>query len=122
MILNVAAVCALLHDVVEDTDYTLEDIKVTFGERVSLIVDGLTKLDGSVTYESPQAENFRKVIGTLVIDVRVVLIKMADRMHNMRTLESMPRNKQMKITSETIYLYAPLAHRLGLYAIKSELA
>ena len=115
-----AAVCALLHDVVEDTDYTLEDIKVGFGKRVSLIVDGLTKLDGSVTYESPQAENFRKVIGTLVIDVRVVLIKMADRMHNMRTLGAMPRHKQLKIAAETSYIYAPLAHRLGLYIIRSE--
>ncbi|MEZ4957119.1 MAG: RelA/SpoT family protein [Saprospiraceae bacterium] len=115
-----AAVCALLHDVVEDTSYTLGQIKETFGERVSLIVDGLTKLDGSHTYESPQAENFRKVIGTLVIDVRVVLIKMADRMHNMRTLGSMPRHKQLKIAAETSYIYAPLAHRLGLYVIRSE--
>lgn len=115
-----AAVCALLHDVVEDTSYSLNQIKETFGERVSLIVDGLTKLDGSHTYESPQAENFRKVIGTLVIDVRVVLIKMADRMHNMRTLGSMPRHKQLKIAAETSYIYAPLAHRLGLYVIRSE--
>ncbi len=115
-----AAICALLHDVVEDTKYTLDDIKAAFGERVSLIVDGLTKLDGSITYESPQAENFRKVIGTLVIDVRVVLIKMADRMHNMRTLGAMPRHKQLKIAAETSYIYAPLAHRLGLYVIRSE--
>ncbi|MEO1260450.1 MAG: RelA/SpoT family protein [Bacteroidota bacterium] len=115
-----AAVCALLHDVVEDTDYTLEGVKATFGERVALIVDGLTKLDGSNTYESPQAENFRKVIGTLVIDVRVVLIKMADRLHNMRTLGAMPRHKQLKVAAETSYIYAPLAHRLGLYVIRSE--
>ena len=115
-----AAICALLHDVVEDTDYTLEQIKETFGERVTLIVDGLTKLDGTHTYESPQAENFRKVIGTLVIDVRVVLIKMADRLHNMRTLGAMPRHKQLKVAAETSYIYAPLAHRLGLYVIRSE--
>ena len=115
-----AAVCALLHDVVEDTDYSLEQVKAIFGERVTLIVDGLTKLDGSNTYESPQAENFRKVIGTLVIDVRVVLIKMADRLHNMRTLGAMPRHKQLKIAAETSYIYAPLAHRLGLYVIRSE--
>lgn len=115
-----AAVCALLHDVVEDTDYTLEDIKKEFGEKIAQIVDGLTKLDGSDTYESPQAENFRKVLSTLVIDVRVVLIKMADRLHNMRTLGSMPRHKQLKIAAETSYIYAPLAHRLGLYNIRSE--
>jgi len=115
-----AAVCALLHDVVEDTEYTLADIREAFDKRVALIVDGLTKLDGSHTYESPQAENFRKVIGTLVIDVRVVLIKMADRMHNMRTLGAMPRHKQLKIAAETSYIYAPLAHRLGLYVIRSE--
>lgn len=84
-----AAVCALLHDVVEDTDYTLDDIRKEFGEKIAQIVDGLTKLDGSETYESVQAENFRKVISTLVIDVRVVLIKMADRLHNMRTIGSM---------------------------------
>lgn len=115
-----AAVCAILHDVVEDTDFSLGQIKESFGERVTLIVDGLTKLDGSNTYESPQAENFRKVIGTLVIDVRVVLIKMADRMHNMRTLGAMPRHKQLKVAAETSYIYAPLAHRLGLYIIRSE--
>jgi GTP diphosphokinase / guanosine-3',5'-bis(diphosphate) 3'-diphosphatase len=115
-----AAVCALLHDVVEDTDYTLEDIQREFGEKIALIVDGLTKLDGSTTFESPQAENFRKVLSTLVMDVRVVLIKMADRLHNMRTLGSMPRHKQLKIAAETSYIYAPLAHRLGLYNIRSE--
>ncbi len=115
-----AAVCALLHDVVEDTDYTIDQIKAEFGDKVALIVDGLTKLDGTATSESPQAENFRKVISTLVIDVRVVLIKMADRMHNMRTLGAMPRHKQLKIAAETSYIYAPLAHRLGLYNIRSE--
>ncbi len=116
-----AAVCALLHDVVEDTSYTLDDIRKEFGEKVAQIVDGLTKLDGSETYESPQAENFRKVLSTLVIDVRVVLIKMADRLHNMRTIGSMLRHKQLKIAAETSYIYAPLAHRLGLYNIRSEL-
>jgi GTP pyrophosphokinase len=115
-----AIVCALLHDVVEDTDVTLEQIREQFGERVERIVDGLTKLDAAYDSESPQAENFRKVLGTLVEDVRVVLIKMADRLHNMRTLGSMPRHKQLKIAAETTYIYAPLAHRLGLYNIKTE--
>ncbi len=116
-----AAVCALLHDVVEDTEYTLADIQREFGDKIALIVDGLTKLDGSTTFESQQAENFRKVLSTMVMDVRVVLIKMADRLHNMRTLGSMPRQKQLKIAAETSYIYAPLAHRLGLYNIRSEL-
>ena len=118
-----AIVCALLHDVVEDTPVTLADIDAQFGDRVAKIVDGLTKLDGSYhthDVESPQAENFKKVISTLVEDVRVVLIKMADRLHNMRTLGAMPRHKQLKIAAETSYIYAPLAHRLGLYAIKTE--
>jgi len=115
-----AAICALLHDVVEDTDYTLADIQREFGDKIAHIVDGLTKLDGSTTFESPQAENFRKVLSTLVTDVRVILIKMADRLHNMRTLGSMPRHKQLKIAAETSYIYAPLAHRLGLYNIRSE--
>ena len=115
-----AVVCALLHDVVEDTDVTLEEIRAQFGDRVERIVDGLTKLDSAYDSESPQAENFRKVLGTLVEDVRVVLIKMADRLHNMRTLGSMPRHKQLKIAAETTYIYAPLAHRLGLYNIKTE--
>lgn len=115
-----AVVCALLHDVVEDTDVTLTDIHNRFGERIATIVDGLTKLDASFTSDSPQAENFKKVLSTLVDDVRVVLIKMADRLHNMRTLGSMPREKQLKIAAETSYIYAPLAHRLGLYAIKTE--
>ncbi|RZA01348.1 MAG: bifunctional (p)ppGpp synthetase/guanosine-3',5'-bis(diphosphate) 3'-pyrophosphohydrolase [Sphingobacteriaceae bacterium] len=115
-------VCALLHDVVEDTDMTLEDIEAEFGKKVAKIIDGLTKISGVFdTNSSLQAENFRKMLLTLADDVRVILIKLADRLHNMRTLESMPRDKQLKISSETVYLYAPLAHRLGLYAIKSEL-
>lgn len=115
-----AIAAALLHDVVEDTQVTLDDIKVQFGERVCKIVDGLTKLDSAYNAESPQAENFRKVLSTLVDDVRVVLIKMADRLHNMRTIGSMPRHKQLKIAAETSYIYAPLAHRLGLYNFKTE--
>ncbi|HPH19551.1 MAG TPA: HD domain-containing protein, partial [Haliscomenobacter sp.] len=115
-----AIACALLHDVVEDTDITLDEIELEFGQRVRKIVDGLTKLDNAYNAESPQAENFKKVLSTLVEDVRVVLIKMADRLHNMRTLGSMPRHKQLKIAAETSYMYAPLAHRLGLYNIKTE--
>lgn len=115
-----AVVAALLHDVVEDTDVTLEEIRTLFGERISMIVDGLTKLDTAYNSESPQAENFRKVLSTLVKDVRVVLIKMADRLHNMRTLGSMPRHRQLAIAAETNYIYAPLAHRLGLYNLKTE--
>ncbi|MFN7117511.1 MAG: RelA/SpoT family protein [Saprospiraceae bacterium] len=115
-----AIAAALLHDVVEDTNVTLDEIKVQFGDRVCKIVDGLTKLDSAYNLESPQAENFRKVLSTLVDDVRVVLIKMADRLHNMRTLGSMPRHKQLKIAAETSYIYAPLAHRLGLYNFKTE--
>jgi GTP pyrophosphokinase len=115
-----AIICALLHDVVEDTEVTLEDIRKQFGSRIAKIVDGLTKLDSAYNAESPQAENFRKVLSTLVDDVRVVLIKMADRLHNMRTLGAMPRHKQLKIAAETSYVYAPLAHRLGLYNIKTE--
>ncbi len=115
-----AVVCALLHDVVEDTDVTLKEIHAKFGDRVSLIVDGLTKLDGLTDSESPQAENLTKVLKTMVSDVRVVLIKMADRLHNMRTIKSMPIHKQLKIAAETSYIYTPLAHRLGLYNIKSE--
>lgn len=115
-------VCALLHDVVEDTDVTLEDIEREFGKKVAKIIDGLTKISGVFDYNtSLQAENFRKMLLTLADDVRVILIKLADRLHNMRTMDFMPRDKQLKISSETIYLYAPLAHRLGLYAIKSEL-
>jgi GTP diphosphokinase / guanosine-3',5'-bis(diphosphate) 3'-diphosphatase len=115
-------VSALLHDVVEDTEYTNEDIKNLFGEKISTITDGLTKISGVFdTNSSLQAENFRKMLLTLSDDVRVILIKLADRLHNMRTLDSLPRNKQIKIANETIYLFAPLAHRLGLYAIKTEL-
>ncbi len=116
-----AVVCALLHDVVEDTDVTLEEIEEQFGSVIARIVDGLTKLDGTYTSNSPQAENLKKVLSTLVDDVRVVLIKMADRLHNMRTLGAMPHHKQVKIAAETSYIYAPLAHRLGLYKIKTEL-
>ena len=114
-----SAIAAILHDVVEDTDYTLQDIENMFGQKVASLVDGLTKLSG--TYDSKQATNFRKMLMTLSDDVRVILIKLADRLHNMRTLDSMPQNKQLKITSETLYIFAPLAHRLGLYAIKTEL-
>ncbi|WP_339925895.1 bifunctional (p)ppGpp synthetase/guanosine-3',5'-bis(diphosphate) 3'-pyrophosphohydrolase [uncultured Cyclobacterium sp.] len=115
-------VAALLHDVVEDTDMELEDIEREFGAKVAQIIDGLTKIAGVFDYgSSQQAENFRKMLLTLSDDVRVILIKLADRLNNMRTLDSMPRHKQLKIGSETKYLYAPLAHRLGLYSIKSEL-
>ncbi|HOS47151.1 MAG TPA: HD domain-containing protein, partial [Bacteroidia bacterium] len=117
-----AIVCALLHDVVEDTHYTLEDLERLFNKKVAGIVDGLTKISGVFDHKSSlQAENFRKMLLTLSDDVRVILIKIADRLHNMRTLGSMSRDKQLKIASETAYLYAPLAHRLGLYAIKTEL-
>ncbi|MFR9523693.1 MAG: RelA/SpoT family protein [Rikenellaceae bacterium] len=121
--LGVKAVAAsLLHDVVEDTDYTVEDMERIFGPKIASMVDGLTKMSGVFNANaSEQAEYFRKVLLTLSDDVRVILIKLADRLHNMRTLGSMPQNKQIKITSETFYLFAPLAHRLGLYAIKSEL-
>lgn len=115
-------VCALLHDVVEDTDITLEDVERDFGKKVAKIIDGLTKISGVFDANSSmQAENFRKMLLTLADDVRVILIKLADRLHNMRTMDFMPRDKQLKICSETVYLYAPLAHRLGLYTIKSEL-
>ncbi len=115
-------IAALIHDVVEDTDIELTDVERMFGKKIAKIVDGLTKIRGVFEYgTSAQAENFRKMLFTLSEDVRVILIKLADRLHNMRTLESMPRNKQLKVASETIYLYAPLAHRLGLNAIKTEL-
>jgi guanosine-3',5'-bis(diphosphate) 3'-pyrophosphohydrolase len=115
-------VCALLHDTVEDTEMTVEDVKGMFGEKVAQIIDGLTKISGVFDQTSSiQAENFRKMLLTLSEDVRVILIKLADRLHNMRTLDHMKRDKQMKIAGETLYLYAPLAHRLGLNAIKSEL-
>ena len=115
-------ICALIHDVVEDTDYTLKDIEKLFGKKVSKIIDGLTKIQDVFDKNvSLQAENFRKMLLTLSDDVRVILIKLADRLHNMRTLDAMTKPKQLKIASETLYLYAPLAHRLGLYAIKTEL-
>ncbi|WP_373705151.1 RelA/SpoT family protein, partial [Porphyromonas loveana] len=114
--------CALLHDVVEDTEYTVEDLRDMFGDKVAQIVDGLTKISGEVfSTASAQAENFRKLILTMNDDIRVILIKIADRLHNMRTLGSMLPAKQLKITGETQYVYAPLAHRLGLFAIKTEL-
>ncbi len=117
-----SVVASLLHDVVEDTDYTVEDMERIFGPKIASMVDGLTKMSGVFNADtSEQAEYFRKVLLTLSDDVRVILIKIADRLHNMRTLGSMPLNKQIKITGETIYLFAPLAYRLGLYAIKSEL-
>ncbi len=116
-------VCALLHDTVEDTEITLDDIQNLFGKRERTIIDGLTKISGVSNYESAsdQAENFRKMLLTLSDDVRVILVKLADRLHNMRTLDHMAREKQLKIASETLFMYAPLAHRLGLYNIKTEL-
>jgi guanosine-3',5'-bis(diphosphate) 3'-pyrophosphohydrolase len=117
-----SVVCALLHDVVEDTELTIEDIKRLFGEKEAKIIDGLTKISGVFDQSSSlQIENFKKMLLTLSDDVRVILIKLADRLHNMRTLDSMKRDKQLKIASETLYLYAPLAHRLGLNAIKTEM-
>jgi GTP diphosphokinase / guanosine-3',5'-bis(diphosphate) 3'-diphosphatase len=119
---STSIMCALLHDVVEDTEIGLDEIKEDFGVNVAKIIDGLTKISGVFDYgSSQQAENFRKMLLTLSDDIRVILIKLADRLHNMRTLGSMARDKQLKIASETFYLYAPLAHRLGLHAIKSEL-
>lgn len=118
-----SVMCALLHDVVEDSEYTLADIRAIFGDTVTRIIDGLTKIEEIFEHpaSSAQAENFRKMLLTLSVDVRVILIKLADRLHNMRTLGAMPRDKQLKIASETLYMFAPLAHRLGLHAIKSEL-
>lgn len=114
---------ALLHDVVEDTGVPLEEISKEFGSKIASLIDGLTKISGTYNNEtnSLQAENFRKMLMTLSDDIRVILIKIADRLHNMRTLDSMPEHKRMKVAGETIYLYAPLAHRLGLFAIKTEL-
>lgn len=114
---------ALLHDVVEDTEYTVEDIDKIFGSPIASIIDGLTKISGTYNNKntSLQAENFRKMLLTLSDDIRVILVKTADRLHNMRTLDSLPERKKMKVAGETIYLYAPLAHRLGLFAIKTEL-
>ncbi len=122
--LGSTSICsALLHDVVEDTDYTVEDISNHFGPKIAQIVEGLTKISGGVFGEkaSEQAENFRKLLLTMSEDIRVILIKIADRLHNMRTLGSMPPAKQYKIAGETEYIYAPLAHRLGLFRIKTEL-
>ena len=122
--LGSTSICAaLLHDVVEDTDYTTEDIAGLFGDKIAQIVDGLTKISGGVFGEqaSEQAENFRKLLLTISDDIRVVLIKIADRLHNMRTLGAQPKDKQYKIAGETQYIYAPLAHRLGLFPIKTEL-
>jgi GTP diphosphokinase / guanosine-3',5'-bis(diphosphate) 3'-diphosphatase len=117
-----STICALLHDTVEDTDVTLQDIKLEFGNEIAKIVDGLTKISGVIdASKSAQAENFKKILITLTDDPRVILIKLADRLHNMRTMDSMKREKQLKISSETIYVYAPLAHRMGLYNIKTEM-
>lgn len=119
---TISIVCALLHDTVEDTHITLEDIENIFGKKERQIIDGLTKISGVFDQtSSAQAENFRKMLLTLSDDVRVILIKLADRLHNMRTLDSMAREKQLKIASETLFMYAPLAHRLGLYGMKTEL-
>ena len=123
---------ALLHDVVEDTDYTVEDIREHFGDKIASLVDGLTKIKNvldteqktrgtDITQQSLQAENFKRILLTLNDDVRVVLIKLADRLHNCRTIEHMPEHKRDKILSETMFIFIPLAHRLGLYSIKSEL-
>lgn len=117
-----STICALLHDTVEDTDVTLQDIQREFGSEVAKIVDGLTKISTVMdTNSTQQAENFKKILLTLTDDPRVILIKLADRLHNMRTLGSMKREKQLKISSETVYVYAPLAHRMGLYTIKTEM-
>ena len=117
-----SSICSLLHDTVEDTDITLEDVEREFGTEIARIVDGLTKISNVIDVNaSQQAENFKKILLTLTDDPRVILIKLADRLHNMRTLDSMKREKQLKISSETVYVYAPLAHRMGLYNIKTEL-
>lgn len=117
-----STICSLLHDTVEDTDLTLEDVEREFGGEISRIVDGLTKISNVIDINaSQQAENFKKILLTLTDDPRVILIKLADRLHNMRTLEIMKRENQLKISSETVYVYAPLAHRMGLYSIKTEL-
>ncbi len=117
-----STICALLHDTVEDTDVTLEDIQREFGAEIAKIVDGLTKISSVMDANtSQQAENFKKILLTLTDDPRVILIKLADRLHNMRTMDSMKRDKQLKISSETVYVYAPLAHRMGLYNIKTEM-
>ena len=115
-----AVICALMHDIVEDTPINLEEIYDQFGPKVTQIVDGLTKLDGLYNLGNQNAENLKKVLSTLVADVRVVLIKMADRLHNLRTIAPMPQHKKLKIAAETLFIYAPLAHRLGIYGIKTE--
>ena len=122
--LGSTSICsALLHDVVEDTDYTVEDIETIFGSKIAQIVDGLTKISGGIFGDqaSAQAENFKKLLLTMSDDIRVILLKVCDRLHNMRTLSSQPANKQYKIAGETLYIYAPLANRLGLNKIKNEL-
>lgn len=117
-----STICALLHDTVEDTDISLEDVEREFGTEIARIIDGLTKIANVVdANSSQQAENFKKILLTLTDDPRVILIKLADRLHNMRTLDSMKREKQLKVASETVYVYAPLAHRLGLYNLKTEM-
>lgn len=117
-----STICSLLHDTVEDTDISLEDVEREFGQEIARIVDGLTKISNVIDINgSQQAENFKKILMTLTDDPRVILIKLADRLHNMRTLGSMKREKQLKISSETVYVYAPLAHRMGLYTIKTEM-
>jgi GTP diphosphokinase / guanosine-3',5'-bis(diphosphate) 3'-diphosphatase len=117
-----STICALLHDTVEDTDITLDDVQREFGTEIARIVDGLTKISNVIDVNaSAQAENFKKILLTLTDDPRVILIKLSDRLHNMRTLESMKREKQLKISSETVYVYAPLAHRMGLYNVKTEM-
>ncbi|MCW3082046.1 RelA/SpoT family protein [Segetibacter sp.] len=117
-----STICALLHDTVEDTDMTFEDVEREFGHEIARIVDGLTKISTVIDNNtSQQAENFKKILLTLTDDPRVILIKLADRLHNMRTLDSMKREKQLKVSSETVWVYAPLAHRMGLYNIKTEL-
>src|SRR6476646_6938486 len=117
-----STICSLMHDTVEDTDISLEDVEREFGNEIARIVDGLTKISNVIDVNaSQQAENFRKILLTLTDDPRVILIKLADRLHNMRTLDSMKAEKQLKISSETVYVYAPLAHRMGLYNIKTEM-
>src|SRR5688572_4086776 len=117
-----STICALLHDTVEDTDISLDDVEREFGNEIARIVDGLTKISNVIDVNaSQQAENFKKILLTLTDDPRVILIKLADRLHNMRTLDHMKREKQLKISSETVYVYGPLAHRMGLYNIKTEM-
>ena len=117
-----STICSLLHDTVEDTDISLEDLEREFGNEIARIVDGLTKISNVIDVNaSQQAENFKKILLTLTDDPRVILIKLADRLHNMRTLDHMKADKQLKISSETVYVYAPLAHRMGLYNIKTEM-